>query len=229
MSNINIESDFLLGNPVDKTKPKVKAKQMRPGKKCVWGDQLLGGFPGQKNTAPVIAEYIPQSRIYCEPFAGVGSVGDLIKPEFLKVFNDLSPEARRILKKKNQFNPYIHVSNLDFKACLKEWDAKDTFFLIDPPWNKGIYTNNRNTVQDHTVKRYYQVILYELLYIKANWILCSGIYGWGATLINRSAWFKKIVQGKKNSIFGYTPQVLLCSNLPFKRRNPLNSRLEEFG
>ena len=211
---------------VDKTSPKIKARKMKPGQKCVWGKQLLGGYPGQKNTAPVIAQYIPKSNIYIEPFAGVGSVGDFIKPETLKVYNDISPNARRILKLKNCFNKYVHISKLDFKACLKEWDAADNFFLIDPPWNDGIYKNNRATKQDHSVARYYRTILYECLYLKADFMILSGIYGQGANLINQSGWFKKVVYGKRNSIFGYTPKVLCCSNLPFKIRNPQNETLD---
>ena len=213
----------------DETKPKIKAKKQRPGSKCVWGEQLLGGYPGQKNTAAVIAEYIPKCKYYVEPFAGIGSIGDFIKPELLKVYNDLSLEARRILKKKNQFNKYVHISNLDFKACLKEWDNVETFFLIDPPWNEAIYKNNRNTVSNSSVLKYYQTILYEVLYLKANWILCAGQFGVAANLINKSNWQKKIVYGKRNSIFGYTPKVLLCSNLALMIRNPTNQRLDEFS
>lgn len=212
---------------IDSTQPKVKAAKKMPGQPVqYWGKQVFGGFPGLKFSAPVIAEYVHNCRIYCEPFAGIASVGDYIRPEFLKVYNDISPEARKILRKKNQFNPYVHISSLDFKACIKQWDAKDTFFLIDPPWEERAYKNNRQTRCDNSIKKYYQVILYELLYVKANWILCSGINGAGANIIKNSSWQKKVVYGKKNSIFGQTPKTLLCSNAALMIRLPLNQRLD---
>ena len=221
MSSININ---------DETEPKVKAKKRLAGQTVnYWGTQVFGGYPGLKNSARVIAEYIPGCRIYVEPFAGVASVGDFVQPEFIKVYNDISPTSRGILKKKNQFNPYVHISNLDFKACLKEWDAPDTFFLIDPPWEERAYKNNRQTRCDQSIVRYYQTILYEVLYLKGNWILCSGINGPGANIIKRSPWQKKVVYGKKNSIFGCTPKTLLCSNMALMIRNPVNERLEKFA
>ncbi len=212
---------------VDRTKPKVKAAKKKAGQPVLyWGDQVFGGFPGLKFSARVISEYVPKCKIYCEPFAGVASVGDYIKPTLLKVYNDISTEARAILKRKNQFNEYVHISSLDFKHCIKEWDSPETFFLIDPPWEERAYKNNRQTRCDNSIKKYYQTILYEMLYVKADWILCSGINGAGANLIKQSNWQKKVVYGKKNSIFGCTPKTLLCSNMALMIRNPINERLD---
>ena len=70
-------------------------------------------YPGLFFTASQIGAHFPKCRIYCEPFSGLARTAK-----------------------------YAIITHEDFIACIKKWDSKDTFFLIDPPWDNSFYDSS---------------------------------------------------------------------------------------
>lgn len=180
----------------------------------VWGNKKLGGYPGLTHTAKQICEYIPQCKIYVEPFAGLGRTSHNIKAEKI-VLNDKSPYAFDYLTK--HFN--AEITNLDFEESIRLYDSEDTFFLFDPPWMTEIYQGGNDSYCDRTDIEYYQQIMDILPNLKADWILVCGIHKRyrGSTLMRKSNYYLKELESPNKPIFGKKARVLLASNKPFKK------------
>mgnify|MGYP003141822005 CR=1 FL=1 len=116
-------------------------------------------YPGLFFTASQIGAHFPKCRIYCEPFSGLARTAKYARCEIM-VLNDMGKYANECCKK--NFSKAI-ITHEDFMACIKKWDSKDTFFLIDPPWDNSYYdSTGRDTYNQGEAK------------IKKSWKIKSG-------------------------------------------------------
>src|SRR5579871_2404682 len=129
--------------------------------------ELDKGYAGLAFTARQISEYIPRYKVYCEPFAGLGRVGKYVNADS-KVLNDKSQYAYQYLQ--SHFHTAI-VENIDFEECINKYDSTDTFFLIDPPWRKAIYSGHEKYFMDRQPVDYYKRLLEILPKIQGDFIL----------------------------------------------------------
>ena len=139
------------------------------GKTSVWGTRKLGGYAGVKNTAKEIVEKIPdinKYKLYVEPFSGLGRTAEHIKIPM--ILNDKSAFANDYCK---EHFPNAIVENMDFWETIKRYDSPDTFFMIDPPWQYFIYSDNDLAFCDRQVYEYYDTLLKVFDDIKGDWFL----------------------------------------------------------
>lgn len=174
----------------------------------------LKGYAGLENMAEFIVKYIPKSKIYVEPFAGLGRTTESNRHEKI-ILNDMSDYAVNYLKKSF---PKAIITQEDFEGCIKRWDSYETFFMIDPPWRKNIYKNNSLPFCDRTPIQYYEKLLKEVLpHIKGNWILCvdRDEHEIGKR-VSKSGYPNIVVQHPKRVLFGRPIAVRMASNKQFK-------------
>ena len=187
----------------------LKAKH-KDKQSSVWGDKKLGGYAGLTHTADKINKYIPTSKIYVEPFAGLGRTVQLRHDKI--VVNDLSDYAVDYLK--NNYGEQVVVTQEDFISCIKRWDSKDTFFLIDPPWRYTLYNLNDRAFCDRKPIQYYSELLSMVSDLLGDWMICSAKDEHEIKkCLTKSEWNCQVVQSDKKVIFGKYATTLLCSNL----------------
>lgn len=174
---------------------------------------MKGGYSGLAFTSELIADYLPDCEIYVEPFAGMGRVGKFSNAE-KKVFNDMSDYA--VSKLKNIF-PTSIITQEDFEDCIKKWDSKDTFFLMDPPWRKPIYDDCKAFI-DRTPKDYYNKIFGMLPTLKGNWFVCSSLAERGLNRILSKSGHPILDLKFKRMICGKPATVKIASNKPFIKK-----------
>jgi len=191
-----------------------KQLMLRRKGKRLHGNSLLPGYPGLTHTAHLIAEYIPKSKIYVEPFAGLGRLTRHIQAETI-ILNDKSDYA---FKHNQKFKSAI-IEQLDFIDCIKKYDSENTFFLIDPPWRYGIYFHNKDPVCDLKPIEYYIKLFKLLPILKGNWILCSDKDEHEIKKICSKSGYPILKLDSKKSLFKKKIGVLLTSNKPFIRYN----------
>jgi site-specific DNA-adenine methylase len=189
--------------------------------KSVWGAKLMfGGYAGLKFTADKINEYIPTSKIYVEPFAGLGRTVELRHDKI--VLNDMSDYAVDYLRKQyceyeDSFSYPIIVTKEDFVDCILKHDSEDTFNLIDPPWRFTCYDSHKNAYCDRKPIEYYSKVLELVKELKGDWIICSAKDEHEIKkILTKTDYYKKIVTSDKKVIFGKHAQTLLISNRPFQ-------------
>jgi site-specific DNA-adenine methylase len=177
------------------------------------------GYPGLETMAEFIVQYIPKSKIYVEPFAGLGRTTEN-KHEKV-ILNDKSDYAVNYLK--SHFH-YAEITQEDFETCIFKHDSGDTFFLIDPPWRKNIYQNNALPFNDRTPIQYYDKLLKEILpKLKGSWILCvdRDEHEIGKRVSN-SGYENKVIQHPNRVLFGRPLAVRMASNKPFLKQESFN-------
>ena len=188
--------------------------------KSVWGAKLMfGGYTGLKFTADKINDFIPTSKVYVEPFAGLGRTVELRHDKI--ILNDMSDYAVNHLKE--QYNEYednfsypIIVTKEDFVDCILKHDSEDTFFLIDPPWRFTCYDSHKNAFCDRTPLEYYSKVLELVKILKGDWIICSAKDEHEIKkILSKTDYYKTVVTSDKKVIFGKHAQTLLVSNKPF--------------
>lgn len=178
----------------------------------VWGRKLLGGYAGLKHTANKINKYIPSSKIYVEPFAGLGRTIQLRHKKI--VANDLSSYAVDYLQDSFSLFSEVTITQEDFTDCINRWDSADTFFLIDPPWRYTLYDLNEKAVCDRKPLEYYSQLLDIVSGLSGSWIICSAKDEHEIKRsLTKSKWNCKVVQSDKKVIFGKYATTLICSNL----------------
>ena len=174
------------------------------------------GYPGLDGMASFIAEYIPKCKTYCEPFAGLGRVHNKVKADRI-VLNDMSDYAFDFLSKNNT----CEITKMQYADFIKIYDSENTFFLIDPPWRKNIYTNNQLPFCDRTPIQYYDDLLKNILpNVKADWILCvdRDEHEIGKR-VSKSSYPNLVLEHPKKKLFNRKIAVRLASNKPFTRYN----------
>lgn len=172
--------------------------------------ELSGGYSGLAFTSKQIACYLPNCKIYVEPFAGMGRVGKFSNAG-KKVFNDMSDYA--VSKLKITF-PNDVITQEDFEDCIKKWDSIDTFFLMDPPWRKPIYDDCKAFI-DRTPKEYYNKIFEILPNLKGSWFICSSFAERGLNKILTKSGYPLLDLKSNRMICGKHATVKIASNKPF--------------
>mgnify|MGYP003671171405 FL=1 len=220
------------------TEPKRWANQFGSGdmndkRTSVWGKKLLGGTAGLGLTADQIVELwlnllslnslssgsSKTYDVYCEPFAGkartyealknIGN-GSIIGGEVY--LNDLSPHSQEFCQK--EF-PEAIVTGVSYEKTIQAVDSENTFFMIDPPWRKKIYTNNDFFRCDQSIPQYYNTLLDMVETLKGDWFIASSADEHECRgVLTKSKWNTMIVKSnKKKKIFGKPARTMLCSNL----------------
>lgn len=179
--------------------------------KTLFQGKKLIGYPRLKYTAKRISKYIPDCKIYVEPFAGLGEVAKLINTEKM-ILNDKSDYAINELR---QNFPESIITQDDFIHCMEKWDSVDTFFLIDPPWYNDIYSKNDKPFMDRTALQYYQDIFKFLETVKGNWILCADKWEHDVKRICTLSKYDNLILKTEQRLLHGKIGVLLTSNIPF--------------
>ena len=177
--------------------------------------------------ASQIGAYFPKTKYYVEPFSGLARTAKYSKSETV-ILNDKSKLVNEKCKK--LFSNAV-ITNDDFEKCIKKYDSKETFFLIDPPWRMGFYDgikvrekvtkdNLRDkkavklSVIDRSVKDYLDKLSEILPGIIGHYII---------TLPLRKkfkASYEKTLKDIKSHLFGKYPSCHLYSNRPLKVQIP---------
>jgi len=202
----------------------------------VWGKKLLGGTAGMALTADQIVQLwyklIPKDRdsyeVYCEPFAGKARTYEVLrnieKTRYNKYahrlfrngievyLNDMSIHAQEFCQK--EF-PEATITGVSYEKTIQAVDSENTFFMIDPPWRKKIYTNNEFFVCDQSIPQYYNTLLDMVETMKGDWFIASSADEHECRgVLTKSKWNTLIVKSnKKKKIFGKPARTMLCSNL----------------
>lgn len=215
------------------TEPKKWANQFGSGdmndkRTSVWGKKLLGGTAGLGLTADQIValwfKLIPKDKkynVYCEPFAGKARTYEVLRDYeaggfFVKkmevYLNDLSPHSQEFCQK--EF-PEAIVTGVSYEKTIQAVDSENTFFMIDPPWRKKIYTNNDFFRCDQSIPQYYNTLLDMVETLKGDWFIASSADEHECRgVLTKSKWNTMIVKSnKKKKIFGKPARTMLCSNL----------------
>ena len=174
------------------------------------GTGHVRGYAGLVHTSLPISEYIPKSKIYVEPFAGLGRVSKYVQADRM-ILNDMSDYAVEYLSKHFK----AEVEQKDFVECIMSHDSSDTFFLIDPPWSAAEYEKGclGRAFCDRTPKEYYDKLFEILPTLKGNWILCGNKNN---GVMKNSGYETKLIQSRMK-IMGGRISTLLVSNTPFIR------------
>ena len=99
---------------------------------------LPSRYPGLFWMSKFIGPYFPKTKYYVETFSGLARTAKHSRSQIM-ILNDKSEYANNQCRKKF---PNAMITNQDFETCIKRWDSKDTFFLIDPPWRTDFYDDS---------------------------------------------------------------------------------------
>ena len=185
--------------------------------KSYWGKKLLGGQAGLKFTADKIVDTFPREYFnpYVEPFAGKARTADILRNRGINnirmVLNDISPHSNKYCREKF---PDAIVENMSFENTMSKYDGEDTFFLLDPPWRKNIYTYNDFFRMDRKVIEYYQELLDRVDNLKGDWMITSNADEHECRKsLTKSKWNTVLINSGGKHIFGKPAKTLLCSNI----------------
>ena len=126
--------------------------------------------------------------------------------------NDMSIEAQKYCRE--EF-PEATISGITYEDVIKSVDSENTFFMIDPPWRKKIYTNNDFFICNQSIPQYYNTLLDMVETMKGDWFIASSADEHECRgVLSKSKWNTLIVKSnKKKKIFGKSARTMLCSNL----------------
>ena len=176
------------------------------------GRFLLKGYPGLSIMGKAMSTYFPSTiKIYCEPFAGKARTAKYANAEKF-VLNDMSDVSVAYLRKKF---PHAEVTQEDFVDCIKRWDSKDTFFVLDPPWRYNVYTNNAGPVCNLRPWQYYCTLVKLCKeFIQGRWILCCDRTEKEIrSHVSRSGFPNIIIEHPTRVLYGHSVSIRLCSNM----------------
>jgi site-specific DNA-adenine methylase len=177
-------------------------------------EKRWAGYPGLAGTARQIAKLIPKCKTFVEPFAGTAKVYQMLpKTKYKKaVLNDMSTFIYGWL---NEQFPEATITNEDFVDCVKRWDAPDTVFLFDAPWNKSYYDQSFSFFNRKTVREYNEDIIELCNTLKGKFIITTRkeCREMGAANFNH-----KLIESEY-VVSGHYPRVLATSNM-FKKEDP---------
>jgi site-specific DNA-adenine methylase len=173
------------------------------------------GYPALAGTAQEIANMIQSCKYFVEPFAGTAKVyQELIKIKETKIehyiLNDTSDFIYKWLIR--EFHDAT-VTNEDFTKCIARWDSPETFFLLDPAWNKPFYLQKFSSFNRKSVGAYYEEVIELCKKMQGKFIIASREEN---TLIQNSG-FKNRTIKSKYVVSGHYPRVLLTSNLEWEK------------
>ena len=183
--------------------------------------------------ASQIGAYFPKTKYYVEPFSGLARTAKYSRSETV-ILND---KSKLVNEKCRKLFSNAVITNDDFEECIKKYDSKETFFLIDPPYDVNYYNgdivkeeviknNLRNKskrpdkkavhmpVIDRTVKQYLDKLKEILPGIKGQYIVTLSLQK------NFKSPYEKILKDIKPHLFGNYPSSHLYSNRPLKIQIP---------
>lgn len=118
----------------------------------------------------LLGELIPNDiTLYIEPFGGEFGLYQLLNPKpDLAIYNDINSKLYHKIKNKYSSDVSILCFNKDYKEIINEYDNKDTFWYIDPP-----YLGLEHNYEDHTfLNKEDHIELYKILKnIKGKFLL----------------------------------------------------------
>jgi hypothetical protein len=163
-------------------------------------------YGGLTYTSQQIGHYFIKSKYYIEVFSGLARTAKYARATHI-ILNDISDYANK--KNKKSFRDAI-ITNMDFIECIKLWNFKDSFFLIDPPWRISYY----NITNRKTAKQYLKDLEEILPIIKGTYIvtLDKGI--------KIKSPYTKLITHTHSRLFGHKPRTRLFSNKPLEIRIP---------
>jgi len=170
-------------------------------------DKRWAGFPGLAGTAKKIAKMVPKCDYYVEPFAGTAKVfQELPKSKYnVAVLNDKSEFVREWLER--EFDNIIR--SYDFTTCINMFDFEDTFFLIDPPWNKSYYDQKFSCFDRKNINEYYEDLLEMCNKMKGKFIITTRKEN--KMMLNSG--FKNTLVESIYAVSGKYPKVMVTTNL----------------
>lgn len=177
------------------------------------------GFPGLAGTAKKIANLIPRDiTIYVEPFAGAARVFQELKklnetPQYY-ILNEKSTFINEWLKREFGYHSRVKIYKKDFVQAIKKFDSKNTFFLIDPPWNKSFYDQGFSVFNRETVADYEDEILKVCSKLQGKFIITTRA---DRRRMLNSGYNHKIIRSVYK-VSGKLPEVLLTTNLDLRRK-----------
>ena len=171
---------------------------------------LPSRYPGLFWMSKFIGPYFPKTKYYVETFSGLARTAKHSRSEIM-ILNDKSEYANNQCRKKF---PNAMITNQDFETCIKRWDSKDTFFLIDPPWRLDYYDNKDRSFIDRTVPEYLDKLQEILALIKGHYIITLDQYH------KFKSPYTKLAKYHKPVLFGKYPLTKLYSNKPLEIHIP---------
>ena len=170
------------------------------------------GYPGLAGTARRIAGMVPKCKTFVEPFAGTAKVYQMLpNTRYSKVvLNDMSGFINGWLKE--EF-PEVTVTQQDFVDCVKRWDAPDTVFVMDAPWNKSYYDQKFSFFNRATVREYNQDIVDLCDTVKGKFIITTRKE---CREMAASDFNHKLIESEY-CVSGHYPRVLITTNIPMAR------------
>jgi len=134
------------------------------------------GYAGITGISKKIAGIIPNSKIYVEPFAGTVKVFQELRKRdksfAFAILNDTSDFVCDWLST-NFDDARVSITNEDFADCIKNNDSKDTFFLIDQPWNRSLYDQMYSSFNRVSVAAYDNEVIDLCKKIKGKFIITT--------------------------------------------------------
>jgi len=172
-------------------------------------DKRWAGFPGLAGTAKKIAKMIPNCYYYVEPFAGTAKVYQELSISMFQyaILNDRSKFIVEWLQK--EFGRFAEVTDWDYSNCMHHWDSKETFFLIDQPWNKSYYNQKFSSFTKNSVREYDEEIIEQCKDLKGKFIITSR----RENKIMLNSGFKNILVESIYVVSGKYPKVLVTTNI----------------
>jgi hypothetical protein len=179
--------------------------------------------------ARFIGPYFPKSVYYVEPFAGLARTAKYNRSKKV-VLNDKSDYSHYYCQKKF---PNAIIENLDFIDCIKKYNSKDTFFLIDPPWRTDFYIGRGMTARagpgitggyiDRSSAQYIADLKKILPSIKGPYIVTLPIHFACNKTKGKMVFpgpYSKTLRSPKPFMFGNHASTVLFSNKPLKIQVP---------
>ena len=157
--------------------------------------------------------YLMRSSFAAHPYKGwaFSETDNRSRPESMwNTLQSLKPIHERL--------KMVEIDHLDFERCIKNRDAPETFFFLDPPYLEAEeYRIGTFTLQDH------ERLLRALHECKGKWLMTTGDHPeirrlfkeYGMILTETTQSVSKVVQGERPSL----PN-LLIANYPLPQEAP---------
>jgi len=188
-------------------------------------------YAGLTYTAKQIGHHFTKSKYYIEPFSGLARTAKYSKSEIM-ILNDISEFANKKCKK---LFPNANITHDDFVECIKKWNFKDSFFLIDPVWRIDYYTFKNNFKEkfgnyNYKFKKDWHKETSKTnrktanQYLKDLEEILPTIKGTYIVTLESNKKIKsphsKLIIHTHSRLFGYKPKTMMFSNKPLEIQTP---------
>lgn len=178
------------------------------------------GFPGNTGISRKIAKIIPLDiAFYVEPFAGTAKVYQALiilasKERKLRSYTAILNDKSKFIYKwlNRELTNDIIITNEDFVKCIKKYDSKKTFFLIDPPWFLTYYKQSFSCFDRKSVKVYDIEVIKLCKKLKGKFIITTRKEN---KIMLNSGFYNYLIKSEY-PVSGKLPKVLLTTNMKLK-------------